>query len=131
MGSGEVMVSWAWNETPVTMQGEGLPIGVNRSTVEGSSSWFCGYVNLANGPNSEDKMYDFFNAWMDPGSTDYIVNEWGYGHGNESAMTAMGADARVWAGLGPVDVPVLAQVPMNQQLREKMIAEFEKIKAGF
>jgi spermidine/putrescine transport system substrate-binding protein len=33
--------------------------------------------------------------------------------------------------LGPVDVPVLAQVPMNQQLREKMIAEFEKIKAGF
>jgi spermidine/putrescine transport system substrate-binding protein len=46
-------------------------------------------------------------------------------------MTAMGADALVWAGLGPVDVPVLAQVPMNQQLREKMIAEFEKIKAGF
>jgi spermidine/putrescine transport system substrate-binding protein len=35
------------------------------------------------------------------------------------------------AGLGPVDVPVLAQVPMNQALREKMIAEFEKIKAGF
>jgi spermidine/putrescine transport system substrate-binding protein len=30
-----------------------------------------------------------------------------------------------------VDVPVLAQVPMNQALREKMIAEFEKIKAGF
>jgi spermidine/putrescine transport system substrate-binding protein len=28
-------------------------------------------------------------------------------------------------------VPVLAQVPMNQALREKMIAEFEKIKAGF
>jgi len=59
------------------------------------------------------------------------VNEWGYGHGNESAMIAMGPDALVWAGLGPVDVPVLAQKPMDQQLREKMIAEFEKIKAGF
>ena len=35
------------------------------------------------------------------------------------------------AGLCAVDVPVLAQKPMDQQLREKMIAEFEKIKAGF
>ena len=131
MGSGEVIVSWAWSETPATMAAEGLPIKANRSTVEGSSSWFCGYVNLANGPNSEDKMYDFFNAWMDPGSADYIVSEWGYGHGNETAMAAIGSEALNDAGLGPVDVPVLAQVPMNQQLREKMIAEFEKIKAGF
>jgi spermidine/putrescine transport system substrate-binding protein len=46
-------------------------------------------------------------------------------------MTAIGAEALAEAGLGPVDVPVLAQVPMNQALREKMIAEFEKIKAGF
>jgi spermidine/putrescine transport system substrate-binding protein len=46
-------------------------------------------------------------------------------------MSAMGADALIDAGLGPINVPVLAQVPMNQQLREKMIAEFEKIKAGF
>ena len=131
MGSGEVIVSWAWSETPATMAAEGLPIEANRSTVEGSSSWFCGYVNLANGPNSEDKMYDFFNAWMDPGSADYIVSEWGYGHGNETAMAAIGSEALNDAGLGPVNVPVLAQVPMNQQLREKMIAEFEKIKAGF
>jgi spermidine/putrescine transport system substrate-binding protein len=59
------------------------------------------------------------------------VSEWGYGHGNQTAMTAIGAEALAEAGLGPVDVPVLAQVPMNQVLREKMIAEFEKIKAGF
>ena len=131
MGSGEVIVSWAWNETPATMAAEGLPIEANRSTAEGSSSWFCGYVNLANGPNSEDKMYDFFNAWMDPGSAEYIVTWWGYGHGNQTAMSAMGAEALVDAGLGPINVPVLAQVPMDQQLREKMIAEFEKIKAGF
>ena len=131
MGSGEVVVSWAWSETPATMAAEGLPVEANRSTKEGSSSWFCGYVNLANGPNPEDKMYDFFNAWMDPGSADYIVSEWGYGHGNQTAMEAIVSDALADAGLGPVAVPVLAQVPMNQALREKMIAEFEKIKAGF
>jgi spermidine/putrescine transport system substrate-binding protein len=131
MGSGEVVVSWAWNETPATMGAEGLPIEANRSTAEGSSSWFCGYVNLANGPNSEDKMYDFFNAWMDPGSAEYMISAWGYGHGNQTAMSAMGADALVDAGLGPINVPVLAQVPMPPQLREKMLAEFNKIKAGF
>ena len=131
MGSGEVVVSWAWSETPATMAAEGLPIEANRSTKEGSSSWFCGYVNLANGPNPEDKMYDFFNAWMDPGSAEYIVSEWGYGHGNQTAMAAIGPEGLAEAGLGPVEVPVLAQVPMNQALREKMIAEFEKIKAGF
>ncbi|EBA03159.1 spermidine/putrescine ABC transporter, periplasmic spermidine/putrescine-binding protein [Rhodobacterales bacterium HTCC2150] len=131
MTSGEVVVSWAWNETPTTMQAEGIDIQANRNTKEGSSSWFCGYVNLKDGPNSEDQMYDMLNALMDPSSADYIVNEWGYGHGNQTAMTALGPDALDGAGLGDVDTPVLAQIPMNQQLREKMIAEFELIKAGF
>ena len=36
-----------------------------------------------------------------------------------------------WAGLAPVSVPVLAQLPMDINLRERQIAEFEKIKAGF
>lgn len=131
MTSGEVIVAWAWNETPVTLQAEEVPVAANRSTKEGSSTWFCGYVDLANGPGSVDKVYDFFNAWMDPSSSAYIVNEWGYGHGNQSQMDTLGAEALDGAGLGSVDVPVLAQKPMNQQLREKMIAEFEKIKAGF
>ncbi|MEM7440863.1 MAG: ABC transporter substrate-binding protein [Pseudomonadota bacterium] len=131
MTSGEVIVSWAWNETPTTLQAEEVPVEANRATAEGSSTWFCGYVNLKNGPGDEDKMYDFLNAWAEPGSADYIVNEWGYGHGNATAMAAMGAETVDGAGLGAVDVPLLHQAPMNQQLREKMIAEFEKIKAGF
>ncbi|MGB0798281.1 MAG: polyamine ABC transporter substrate-binding protein [Planktomarina sp.] len=131
MTSGEVVVSWAWNETPTTLQAEGVAVEANRSTVEGSSTWFCGYVNLTDGPNSEDKVYDFFNAWMDPGSAQYIVNEWGYGHGNQAAMTAMGPEALDGVGLGAIDVPILAQIPMDQLLREQMIAEFELIKAGF
>lgn len=131
MTSGEVAIAWAWNETPTTLQAEDVPVEANRSTKEGSSTWFCGYVNLKDGPNDEAVMYDFLNAWTEPGSAEYIVNEWGYGHGNATAMKAMGAEALDGAGLGDVDVPLLHQAPMNQQLREKMIAEFEKIKAGF
>jgi len=131
MSSGEVLISWAWNETPTTMAAEGHDVVANRSTVEGSSTWFCGYVNLKNGPNDESKAYDFLNAWLEPSSTDYIVNAWGYGHGNQAAMEALGTEILDSVGLGQVDVPLLAQVPMDNALRERMIAEFEKIKAGF
>ena len=131
MSSGEVLIAWAWNEIPVTMQAEGHPVTMNRSTVEGSSSWFCGYVDLANGKNDEQKVYDFFNAWMSPDSANYIVNEWGYGHGNQVAMDELGTEALDSVGLGTVDVPLLVQKPMENSLREQMIAEFEQIKAGF
>ena len=131
MTTGEVTVSWAWNETPTTLADEGVPVAINREATEGSSSWFCGYVNVVDGPNSEDLMYDFLNAWMEPASADYIVNEWGYGHGNQTAVDALGAEILDTMGLGEVSAPVLAQAPMDNKMREQMIVEFENIKAGF
>jgi spermidine/putrescine transport system substrate-binding protein len=129
--TGEVTVAWAWNETPTTLKSEGIAISSNRMATEGSSSWFCGYVNVVDGPNSEDKMYDFFNAWTEPATTEYIVGAWGYGGGNQVAMTALGAEALDAVGLGEVTTPVLAQAPMDNRLRQKMIVTFEEIKSGF
>ena len=131
MASGEVLLAWAWNETYIRMISEGYDVKANRSTVEGSSTWFCGYVNLANGPNPEDKMYDFFNAWLAPESARYLVEEWGYGHGNQAALSDLGQEALDDVGLGAVSVPLLGQVPMSHEIRELMIREFELIKAGF
>ena len=131
MTTGEVTVAWAWNETPTTLIAEGVPVTLNRETKEGSSSWFCGYVNVVDGPNSEDLMYDFLNAWMEPDSAEYIVNEWGYGHGNQTAVDALGAEALEDVGLGPVSAPVLAQAPLDNAMREQMIVTFEQIKVGF
>ena len=131
MSSGEVLVSWAWNETATTMSADGFDVKTNRETIEGSSTWFCGYVNVANGPNPEDKVYDFFNAWTEHATAEYIVNEWGYGHGNQVALDALGQEALDSVGLGSVDVPLLAQSPISHEIREMMIKEFELIKAGF
>ncbi|NKB27414.1 MAG: polyamine ABC transporter substrate-binding protein [Rhodobacteraceae bacterium] len=131
MATGEVLISWAWSEVPVQMRAEGHPIGFKRDTVEGSSSWGCGYVNLVDGPGSEDKAHDFINSFLDASVTDYIVNEWGYGHSNTVAMQNIDAETLTEVGLGPVDVPILAQLPMSLELREAQVAEFEKIKAGF
>lgn len=131
MSTGEVLVSWSWNETPVQLAAEGFPVAFNRAPKEGSTIWSCGMVNLVDGPGSEDKAHAYINQWLAPPVAEYIVNEWGYGHANQQAMQAFGEEALTEVGLGPVDVPLLPQVPMDNRLREAMIAEFEKIKAGF
>jgi spermidine/putrescine transport system substrate-binding protein len=131
MSSGEVLISWSWNETPTTMIAEGHPVAFEREPKEGSSSWFCGYVNLKDGPGSEDKIYDFINAWLEPRSADYIVEAWGYGHSNAAAMSEIDPALVEEVGLGDIDAPLLAQVPMDNTLRTRMLEEFEKIKAGF
>ncbi|MFT7593207.1 MAG: spermidine/putrescine transport system substrate-binding protein [Paracoccaceae bacterium] len=132
--SGEVYLSWAWNETYSTMSAEGHPIAMKRDTTEGSSSWVCGYTKLANGPGSTDKFYDFINAWTSAKTADYIVSAWGYGHSNLTAMNVMNADDLAAVGLGSSEALMantLWQAPIPSGMREQMIAEFELIKAGF
>lgn len=134
MQSGEVYLSWAWNETFSTMTYEGHPIAINRNTVEGASSWVCGYSKLANGPGSDDNFYDFINAWLEPKTANYLVSAWGYGHGNASAMADMNSADLAAVGLDSTETlraNTLWQSPVPAALREKMIAEFELIKAGF
>jgi spermidine/putrescine transport system substrate-binding protein len=130
LASGEVLVSWAWNETLPTMVEEGFPIGFQRETTEGSSLWLCGYVNLKDGEGSEDEAYDFLNAMLAPSSTDALLDA-GYGQANATAMAAKGEEALVASGLGQISVPVLAQLPMSNEQREKQNEAFERVKAGF
>lgn len=131
MATGEVQISWAWNETPVQMQGDDYNVGFQREAAEGSSSWFCGYVNLVDGPGSEDKAHDFIESFLSTETADYIVNEWGYGHSNTVAMASFGEETLTEVGLNDISAPQLAQLPMENALREMMIQEFERIKAGF
>lgn len=134
MSSGEVALSWAWNETAVQLQAEGHPVEMKRDTNEGASTWVCGYVNLAGGEGSEDQVYDFLNAWMEPRTAEYLVGAWGYGHSNEAGMKGIDAETLAASGFDDLDsfkANTLWQAPVPFELREKMIAEFERIKAGF
>ncbi|PZX13637.1 spermidine/putrescine transport system substrate-binding protein [Palleronia aestuarii] len=130
LASGEVQIAWAWNETLPTLAEEGFPIGFARETEEGSSLWLCGYVNLADGDGSEDLAYDYLNAILAPVSAEPLM-ESGFGSANEAGMQQMGEDVLVASGLGAIDVPVFAQLPLDVELRERQSAEFERIKAGF
>ena len=130
MATGEVLISWAWNETLPTMVEEGYPIGYQREATEGSSLWLCGYVNLADGGGSEDKAYDFINAMLDP-STAAPLMDAGYGHSNNTGMMDMGEATLTEAGIGPISAPVLAQGPISVDQRERQAETFELIKSGF
>lgn len=134
MASGEVQIAWAWNETSTQMQAEGHPVAMTRDTKEGSTSWVCGYVRVKGGAASDDTVYDFLNAWMEERTAEYIVSAWGYGHSNAAAMAKIDPATLESTGFSDLDkytADTLWQAPVPTELREKMIAEFEKIKAGF
>jgi spermidine/putrescine transport system substrate-binding protein len=134
MANGEVLIAWTWNETPVTLAAEGHPVAMNKDTDEGLSSWVCGYVRLKGGEGSEDEAYDFLNAAVDARVSPYMVDAWGYGHSNLEGMAQV--DPAVLEAKSCADVErfrdkTLFQAPMPPGLRQRMIAEFEQIKAGF
>ena len=131
MATGEILVSWAWNETYPTLKAEGVPVAFQREAAEGSSVWYCGLVNMANSAGSEDKAYDYVNAFIDPATTVALV-EYGWGHSNLTAMTAqITAEDLEASGLGQISAPIHPQAPMTNELRERHAEEFELIKAGF
>jgi spermidine/putrescine-binding protein len=130
MQSGEILLSWSWSEVATILQSEGVPVASNRNTKEGASTWVCGYVLLKDGDGSRDKAYDFLNAWLEDSSAEYLVTEWGYGHANGDVMDAIGEEN----GLGSLESyskNTLWQAPLPPTVREKMIKEWELIKAGF
>jgi len=130
MATGEILLAWAWNETIPTTQGEGLPIAYQRTPKEGSSVWMCGYVNLKDAPGNEEKVYDYLNALLDTSSAAALLDN-GYATANKVALDALGTETLNAVGVGPIDGPVIAQLPMDPKLREKQAEAFEKIKAGY
>jgi spermidine/putrescine transport system substrate-binding protein len=134
MAGGEVDIAWAWNETATTLSADGLSVKMKKDTDEGLSTWVCGYSRLKDAPGSEDKAYDFLSAVNAPDVAGYLVTAWGYGHGNGAGMKAIAQEDLDASGYGDVDQFVdntLFQSPISPELKQRMIAEFEKIKAGY
>lgn len=131
MVSGQVQVAWSWNDSVALMREEGFPVGFQREAAEGASNFFCGYVNMKDAPGSEDKAYDFINAWLDPQSARGLLDGFGYIHTNANGQATIPAEELEAAFVSPIDGTLLAQTPMPEEQRSRMLEEFEKIKAGF
>jgi spermidine/putrescine transport system substrate-binding protein len=131
MTSGQVQVSWTWNDTVAILQGEGFPIGFQRAAKEGASSWFCGYINLKDAPGSEDKAYDYINAFIDYPAAPVLLETIGYAMTETVSMSKIPAEDLKAGFVDPVSGTMLAQTPLDPALRDRMVNEFEQIKAGF
>ena len=131
MATGEVQVAWTWNDAIAVMRAEGFAVGFQRQATEGAATWFCGYVNFKDAPGSEDKAYDFINAWLDDGSARGLVANFGYAATQTAGMALIPAEDLAAADLNPVDGSLLAQTPLPTEMRDRMVAEFELIKSGF
>ncbi len=128
--TGDVLVAWSWNDTIALLRKDNFPIGFQRQAKEGASSWFCGWVNIKNGPGKEDKAYDFINAWLDHGSAKGLLDNFGYAATETVSMAAIDPKELKAHDVDPITTTLLPQTPLDQALRDRMVNEFEKIKAG-
>ena len=131
MASGEILVAWSWNDSIALLRSQDFPVGFQRQAKEGASSWFCGYINLKDGPGSEDKAYDFINAWLDHGSARALLEGFGYASTETVSMAQISAEELKAADVDPISTTLLAQTPLDQTMRDRMVNEFETIKSGF
>lgn len=131
MATGEVQVAWSWNDAVALMRSEGFPVGFERSPAEGVSTWFCGLVNMKDGPGSEDKLYDYVNSFIAPSAAQVMLDNFGYASANDAGLSSLPAEALVAADVNPIDGTLLSQVPIPTEMRDRMLEEFELIKSGF
>ncbi len=131
MASGEILVAWSWNDSIALLHQQDFPVGFQRQAKEGASSWFCGFINIKDAPGSEDKAYDFINAWLDDGTAKGLLENFGYATTQTAGMALIAQDELVAADVNPVDTTLLAQTPLDSAMRDRMVNEFEEIKSGF
>jgi len=134
MSGGEVDIAWAWNSASTELAGQGLPIKLKSDTREGLSTWVCGMVRLADAPGSEEDAYAYLNAVNDLGAARYLITDWGYGHATKAGLASVEEEVLAEKGYSDLDSFVdntLFQSPLDPDLKLKMIAEFERIKAGY
>ncbi|MGO4839950.1 polyamine ABC transporter substrate-binding protein, partial [Rhizobiaceae sp. 2RAB30] len=134
MTGGEIDLAWAWTDASAQAVLAGAPIKTKADTAEGISTWVCGYVLLKDAPGSTDKAYDYLNSLNTPDVAKFLLTDWGYGHADSKAMASL--DPKILAEKGYDNVEkfvdkTLFQSPLPADLKLKMIAEFEKIKAGY
>ena len=133
MANGELVAAWAWNESIISLEDQGIEVAYMYPK-EGIMTWICGFTVMSGGSSSDDLIYDYINAAMEPRVGKYLIEEYGYGHSNQNTYELV-ADETL-AALGILDpVALMAQGNFYDEIppdiREKMILKFEEVRAGF
>lgn len=131
MGSGQVTVAWSWSDSATQLADKGMHVVFNRTAKEGASSWFCGWVHMKDAPGDAERANFFVNDFLSPAAAQGLLDDFGYSSTNAKSEATIPADELTKHNLSPVDGVLLAQTPLDQKLRDRMVEEFQKIKSGF
>ena len=85
---------------------------------------------MKDAPGSEDLAYDYVNAMLASDAAMPLL-EAGFGTANAAALGEIDEETLTASGLEKIEVPVLAQLPISNALREQHAETFEMIKSGF
>lgn len=134
LASGEVVAAYSWNEAPVRLKRQGLPVEY-MNPKEGILFWVCGLTqfNSDYGRGDEDALYDMVNEMQSPEVGKYVYEEWGYGHSNvksfEMADPVSLAENNLSNPKAMMDSGVFFQ-DVPDEINAKLQSMFEEVKAG-
>ena len=97
IASGECVAGYAWNEALVNLTEAGIPVAF-AAPKEGAFGWACGLVRVSTGEGDEQMAYDFIDAWLAPETGKFLIEAYGYGHGNQKSFEL--ADPEIVTALG-------------------------------
>lgn len=133
MASGEVVATYAWNSSYHALKSEGLPVAY-MNPKEGILTWVCGLALVADAPGDEQAAYDLIDAMLDPRSGKELIEQFGYGHSNQRSFDVASPQRLEELGLSD-PAGLFAQGVFLEEVppatKEKYVAAFEEVKAGF
>jgi len=133
MAAGEVVAAYAWNSSIKALKAQGIPVKY-AVPKEGIFTWLCGLTVLNAGEGDQGMIYDFIDAWLSPETGKFMIEEYGYGHGNKKSFEI--ADPQAVSDLGfPTDPTVMLAdgilfLPVPGDINAKYINLMNEVKAG-
>ncbi|GJL82954.1 MAG: spermidine/putrescine ABC transporter [marine bacterium B5-7] len=133
LASGEVVMAITWNEVPVQLTGEGVPVKF-AAPKEGALTWNCGLMMHKDAPNPDD-AHDIIDAMLSVETGKYCIEEYGYGHSNAKSFDQVDAETLASLGLdvNPTDYIDAGNFiyPQTDEVETQMNRDFESVKTGF
>ena len=132
IASGECVVGYAWNEALVNLREQGVPVAF-AAPKEGAFGWACGLVYMNGSPADDSLVYDFIDAWLAPESGKFLIEAYGYGHGNQKSFDLV--DPETLKALGYENPVALMDgtsfwVPISPEIDAEMLQLWEDVYAG-
>jgi spermidine/putrescine transport system substrate-binding protein len=132
MASGEVTIAFAWPAVYKDLKKQGVPVKYMRPK-EGVQAWAQGLLLMKNRTGDDQKAYDFADAWLDPGTGKWLMENYGYGHANAKAAASVAddikADLQLEDPVKTLDTSFFIR-DMPQPVYRDYLSLFERVKSG-